>query len=77
MSVFAEVIKELIGMFIADRRLALSIFILVAVVALLASVQWVEPVFCGSLLLFGCLVILIEAVLREARNRRKPEEKGR
>ncbi|WP_413988156.1 hypothetical protein ACMDCR_19265 [Labrys okinawensis] len=72
MSVLLEVLRELVGMFVADARLTIATLILVAAVAALVLGLRVEPLLCGGVLLAGCLVILIEAVLREARHRRAP-----
>lgn len=69
MTVIGEVLKELFGMFVADARLSLAILLLVAIVAIFVAAFPAEPVFGGSLLLFGCITILIEAVRREARAR--------
>jgi hypothetical protein len=44
--------------------------ILVAVIAALILWLGLDPALCGGLLLVGCLAILIEAVLREARRDR-------
>lgn len=48
------------------------ILVLVALVAGLIFVLHVEPVLGGCVLVFGCLGILIEATVREARRRRSP-----
>ncbi|MDP4796885.1 MAG: hypothetical protein NWR87_08225 [Rhodospirillales bacterium] len=62
MSILKDVFVELFSMFVGDARLTISILILVGIVAALAS---------GGVLLIGCLAILIESVLREARVRRR------
>jgi len=67
MNTIGEVLKELVGMFLADARLTLATLFLVAVVAALVGVWRVGPLVCGGLLVLGCLVILVEAVSREAR----------
>jgi hypothetical protein len=72
MSIVVEVAKELLGMFLADARLTVLILVLVALVAGLIFVLHVEPVLGGCVLVVGCLGILIEATVREARRRRSP-----
>ncbi|CAM5765552.1 hypothetical protein LMIY3S_01521 [Labrys miyagiensis] len=71
MTVFLDVIRELVGMFVADARLTIATLVLVFAVAALAVVLRVAPLLCGGALLAGCLVILVEAVVREARLRRR------
>lgn len=71
-SIVSDVAKELLGMFLADARLTTSILILVAIAA--AVVDWlrVNPVVGGGLLVGGSLLILVEAVVREAKERNEP-----
>ena len=47
MTIIAEVIKELVGMFIADARLTAAILVLVVIVAILVVVWPVEPFLGG------------------------------
>jgi uncharacterized membrane protein len=67
MSIIVEVARELLGMFLGDARLATAIVVLVAIVAGLVVVLRIEPLVSGSVLLLGCVAILVEAALREAR----------
>jgi hypothetical protein len=69
MSIVGEVAKELLGMFLADARLTTTTLVLVAIVAGLVVALRVEPLLGGSVLLLGCLAILVEAAVREARRR--------
>ncbi|HZS83816.1 MAG TPA: hypothetical protein VFA50_13155 [Stellaceae bacterium] len=69
MSIIAEVAKELLGMFLADARLTTTTLALVAIVAGLVVALRVEPLLGGGVLLLGCLAILVETVVREARRR--------
>jgi hypothetical protein len=69
MSIMTDIVKELLGMFLADARLTASILTLVAMVGGLVAVFDVEPLLGGGVLLLGCLAILIEAVVRETRLR--------
>lgn len=67
MSLVVEVLRELRGMFIADARLAISTLALVSIVAVLKSVLHLQPHLAGAILLFGCLAIVVEASIRQAR----------
>jgi hypothetical protein len=49
MTMVKELATELIGMFFAEKRLA------------------IDPLVGGAVLLFGCLILLIESVCRAAR----------
>jgi hypothetical protein len=62
---------ELLGMFMADVRLSGAILALVLIVAGLILWGGVQPLIAGGGLLLGSLVILIEAVCREARGRKR------
>lgn len=69
MSIIVEVARELLGMFLADARFTTATLVLVAIVAGLVVALRVESLLGGSVLLLGCLVILVEAAVREARRR--------
>ena len=68
-NIFGDVAKELVGMFLADARLTISILVLVAAVAGLVDLLGVNPGIAGGLLLVGTLLILVESVVREAKHR--------
>ncbi|WEF52026.1 hypothetical protein AFIC_000484 [[Pseudomonas] carboxydohydrogena] len=68
MSFLVDVAKELLGMFLADARLATATLLLVAIVAALLA-GYVEPLLGGAVLLLGYLALLVEATVREARHR--------
>jgi hypothetical protein len=70
MSLLRDVAKELLGMFLADARLATATLVLVALVAGLVVAMRVEPLLGGSVLFLGCLAILVETAVREARRGR-------
>jgi hypothetical protein len=59
-------------MFMGDARLTLAVLALVAGVAALIKLADVDPLGAGSLLLIGCLGVLIENVHRSARPGVKP-----
>jgi hypothetical protein len=67
MTMLKELAAELIGMFVAERRLTLSVLAIVAMVASLVHVIGVAPLFGGAALLLGSLTLLVESVLRGAR----------
>jgi hypothetical protein len=71
MSILIEVFKELFSMFAADARLSGATVLLVVLIAVLIAALGMSPLLGGALLLIGCLAILIEATLREARRRRR------
>jgi hypothetical protein len=69
MSIIGDVFKELFAMFLADVRLTFATLVLVAIVGALVDGLEVEPLQAGSVLLLGCLGILVGTVSREARDR--------
>ncbi len=69
MSLMGEVAQELLGMFLADARLTMAILLLVASLGGLVIAVQLEPLVAGGILLVGCLAILVEAALRQARER--------
>ena len=69
MTLLRDIVNELISMFLADARLATAILLLVLIVAGLTLSLGVEPLIAGGMLLIGCLVILVEAAVRETRRR--------
>jgi hypothetical protein len=60
---------DFLGMFLADARLTTATLVLVAIVAGLVVALQAEPLLGGCVLLLGCLAILVEAAVREARRR--------
>ena len=70
MSFIGDVAKELLGMFLADARLTITILLLVALVAAAVALG-IDPVFAGAFLLLGSLHTVADAALREARRRRR------
>jgi hypothetical protein len=69
MSIIGDVFKELFAMFLADARLTCATLFLVAIIGSLIHGLGVEPLVAGSLLLLGCLGILVGTAGREARDR--------
>ena len=69
MSVLKEFAGELVGMFVAEKRLAIAVLAVVAVTGSLVDLAGLNPLVGGAILLFGCLMLLIESVCRAARGR--------
>ena len=69
MSIIGDVFKELFSMFLADARLTFATLFLVAIVGGLVHGLEVEPLLAGTVLLLGCLGILVGTTSREARDR--------
>ena len=67
MGIVGDVAKELMSMFVADARLTISILILVAIAAGLVDWLQLNAVVSGAFLVVGSLLILVEAVTREAK----------
>lgn len=67
MTMVRDLLKALIGMFLADAKLTLATLLLVALVAVLVAALRIAPLLAGGLLALGCLAILVEAAGRDAR----------
>ena len=67
MALLKELLGELIGMFFAEKRLVVAILALVATAGWLIDFLDLDPLVGGAVLLFGCLLLLIENVCRSAR----------
>jgi hypothetical protein len=68
MTIFTDVLKELVSMFIADARLTAAVLILVAAVSLwLKLAPGVNQAIPGFALLAGCIVIIIAITSAHAR----------
>ncbi len=64
MTLLKEIGAELIGMFLADGRLAIGVVLLIAAAAALVELAGTAPLLGGAGLLAGCVLLLIEAVRR-------------
>jgi Co/Zn/Cd efflux system component len=69
MTMLKELAAELIGMFVSESRLTLFVLAIVAVVGLLVNFSSLNPLLGGVALLLGCLLLLVESVLRAAKPR--------
>ena len=67
MTMLKELAAELIGMFVGETRLTISVLAIVAAVGSLVDFTGLDPLLGGAALLFGCLILLIESVCRSAR----------
>ena len=63
----AATAAELLGMFIDDGQLALTLIALIAVVTFVVKTAWIGPLAGGVALLAGCIALLLESVYRHAR----------
>jgi predicted membrane metal-binding protein len=70
MTVLRTALAELIGMFIDDGRLALTLVALIAIVTLLVKLAGIGGLAGGLLLLAGAIGLLIESVYRDARRKK-------
>lgn len=70
MTILRDVLAELFGMFVGDARLTAAVIVVVGVVAAMIDLGDVPPLIGGCVLLVGCLVVLIGAVVRAARRQR-------
>lgn len=71
MSTLRQVAGELVGLFVEDGSLALAILAVVAGAAVLAAAA-APPFLIGVLLVGGCLVVLVENVMRSRRQASRP-----
>jgi len=62
-----DLVSELIGMFVAEKQLTLTVLALVALTGLLVDVAGLDELVGGAILLFGSLTLLVASVCRAAR----------
>ena len=67
MTLLKEVAAELIGMFVAEKRLTLAVLGVVTVAGCLVNFTDLNPLVGGTVVLLGCVILLIENVWRSAR----------
>jgi hypothetical protein len=72
MTMLKELAGELIAMFFAEKRLAIAVLAVVAAAGSLVDFAGLNPLVGGAVLLFGCLILLIESVGRAAARRPSP-----
>ena len=67
MTMLKELAAELIGMFVGEKRLTIAVLTMVVTAGWLVDFSGLDPLIGGTVLLFGCLILLIESVCRSAR----------
>jgi hypothetical protein len=67
MTVFKELAAELLGMFVAEKWLAIAVLAIVAVAGSLVDFAGLNPLVGGAILIFGCLTLLVESICRSAK----------
>jgi hypothetical protein len=67
MTVLKEVVAELMSMFVGERRLTIAVLVVVTVAGCLANFTDLDPLVGGTMMLLGCLILLIESVWRSAK----------
>ena len=70
MTALRAALAELVGMFIDDGQLALTLMALIAIVTLLVKIAGIGGLAGGLLLLAGAIGLLIESVYRDARRKK-------
>ena len=70
MTALRAAIAELVGMFIDDGQLALTLMALIAIVTLLVKLVGIGGLAGGLLLLAGAIGLLVESVYRDARRKK-------
>ena len=67
MTLLMEFAAELIGMFVGEKRMTISVLAIVAATGSLVDFIGLDPLVGGAVLLFGCLILLVESVCRSSR----------
>jgi hypothetical protein len=67
MTMLANMVRELVGLFVDDGALALAIIAVVVLAGISANLMPDLPLAAGAILLFGCLGVLISNVARAGR----------
>ena len=70
MTALRAALAELVGMFIDDGQLALTLVALIAIVTLLVKIAGIGGLAGGLLLLAGAIGLLVESVYRDARRKK-------
>jgi hypothetical protein len=67
MTILANALRELVGLFVDDGALALAIIAIVALAGIMAMLMPGVPLAAGAILLFGCLAVLLASAVRGVR----------
>jgi hypothetical protein len=76
MTAIRAALAELVGMFIDDGQLALTLIALIAVVTLAVKIAGIGGLAGGLVLLAGCILLLLESVYRDARRKAAKRDEG-
>jgi len=68
MRMLEELAAELVGMFVGETRLTISVLAIVALAGSLVDFIGLDPLLGGAVLLVGSLTLLVESVLRGVRS---------
>lgn len=71
MTVFEEVARDLVKMFVADARMTAAVLAVVALVWATMALAHAPGLAAGALLALGCLGVLLASVASAARAARK------
>ena len=67
MKLILGVMRQLLALFVDDGSLAIAILAVVTLAAIATSAFQLSPVVAGGILIIGCIVMLLENVVRAAR----------
>lgn len=67
MSTLANLLRELLGLFVDDGALALAIIAVVGLAGISAMLMPKVPLAAGAILLVGCLAVIVSNVARASR----------
>jgi hypothetical protein len=76
MTAIRAALAELVGMFIDDGQLALTLIALIAAVTLAVKIAGIGGLAGGLVLLAGCILLLLESVYRDARRKAAKRDEG-
>jgi hypothetical protein len=68
MRMLEELAAELVGMFVGETRLTISVLAIVALAGSLVDFIGLDPLLGGAVLLVRSLTLLVESVLRGVRS---------
>ena len=67
MNILRLIVAEFIGMFIDDEFLAIAVLVVVGIAAALAYVLHATALIVGTVLLLGCIAVLVASAVRGIR----------
>ena len=67
MNLLSLIVRELVGMFIDDKFLAMAVLAVVTLAAACAFLLAAPQLVVGGILLVGCVFVLVSSVLRRSR----------